>query len=370
MNHISGLFLALLGFALMLGPLVFLHEMGHYLAARWFGVKATVFSIGFGNEVAGWTDRRGTRWRLSAVPLGGYVRFAGDMNPASLTDPAWLSLSPEERAGTFPGRPWWQRAIIVLGGPVANFIVAAIIFSGFALLSGDDRPIVGTVMPNSAAATAGLQSGDRITALDDQPVAAFADMVKYIQRHAGEKMVVHFERDGSLMAREARLGTIEGVTAEGEHYTLGQLGVGRAPLPLWRAPIAGVEATFGVVAGQFIGLGQIITGQHSVKELGGPLRIAQVSGQGLEAGWIPFLWLMGMISASLGVINILPIPMLDGGHLLFYAIEGVRQRPVGPRAMEWAFGGGLMAMLLLVLVVTYNDLDAFGLWRSLAGLIG
>lgn len=370
MTQNPGFLMTLLGFALLLGPLVFLHELGHYLAARWFGVKATVFSIGFGKEVAGWTDRRGTRWKLSWMPLGGYVRFAGDMNPASMADPAWLSLPAEERAQTFPARPVWQRAIIVLGGPLANFVVAAIIFSGFALLTGDDRPIVGSVMPNSAAAAAGLQPGDRITALDDQPVAAFADMVKYIQPHAGDTVVVHFDRDGSLMAREAKLGTIEGVTPEGERYTLGQLGVGRGALPLLRAPIVGVEQTFGVAAALVQGLGQMVTGHHSVKDLGGPLRIAQISGQGLEAGWLPFLWLMAMISVNLGFINLLPLPVLDGGHLLFYAIEAVRRRPVGPRVMEWAFGGGLMAVLLLMLVATFNDLDAFGLWRSLAGLIG
>ncbi|MES2443821.1 MAG: RIP metalloprotease RseP [Pseudomonadota bacterium] len=372
-----GLLLTVLAFALVLGPLVFLHELGHYLAGRWFGVKADEFSIGFGREIAGFTDKRGTRWKFGWLPLGGYVRFAGDMNPASVPDPEWMALPPEERARTFPAKPLWQRAIIVAAGPVANFVVAIVILAGFALMFGDNRTpsTVGSVLPGSAAATAGLQPGDRITALGGRQVETFGDMINFTVLRAGETIVVDFERAGQAMHADAVIGTLEQKDGFGNVSRRGQLGIGPSPqvftpVGILEAPLVGIRKTGEIVAMTVDGLAQIIVGRVSVKELGGPLKIAQVSGQSLAMGPDAFVFLIALISINLGFINLLPLPILDGGHLLFYGIEAIRRRPVEPQVMEWAFRGGLMAILALMLLVTFNDLGAFGVWRNLAGLIG
>lgn len=372
-----GLLLTVLAFALVLGPLVFLHELGHYLAGRWFGVKADEFSIGFGREVAGFTDKRGTRWKFGWLPLGGYVRFAGDMNPASVPDPAWLELPPEERARTFPAKPLWQRAIIVAAGPVMNFIVAILILAAFATLNGVDRrlPVAGAIEPGSAAAAAGLQPGDHITSLGGRSVASFDDVVNYIAIRPGETIGVDFERGGQAMHRDIKIGTKHESDRFGNSFDRGLLGIGTPPpvferVSIFAAPIVGIQETGKIVRMQIDGLGQIITGRRSVKDLGGPLKIAQVSGQRLSLGPVEFVFLIALISINLGFINLLPLPILDGGHLLFYGIEAVRRRPIEPQVMEWAFRGGLMAILALMLLVTFNDLGAFGVWRNLAGLIG
>lgn len=369
MNN-PGFLVTILAFILMLGPLVFLHELGHYLAGRWFGVKAEAFSIGFGHEIGGFTDKRGTRWKFGWLPLGGYVRFAGDMNPASQPSAEWLSLPAEERAKTFQSKPLWQRAIIVAAGPIANFIVAIVILAGFAFAYGDSRSIVGEIVPGSAAEMAGLQSGDRIVALDGTPVSGFQELVAVVAPRPGEQVTITITRGGETRDIRARLGERAVATTTGETIRIGQLGIGRAPVSLIGAPIAGVRETGNIVAMMGEGIGEIVTGSRSVKELGGPLAIARVSGSQLAAGWSSFLFLVALISINLGFINLLPVPILDGGHLFFYAIEGIRRRPVGPRVQEWAFRGGLLAILALMLLVTFNDLGSFGVWKNLAGLIG
>lgn len=377
MTQSPGILLTLLAFGLVLGPLVFLHELGHYLAGRWFGVKAEEFSIGFGHEVAGFTDRRGTRWKFGWLPLGGYVRFAGDMNPASQASAEWLALPAEERSRTFQAKPVWQRAIIVAAGPVMNFVIAIVILAGFAMAYGVNRTpaVVGQVAPGSAAATAGIRPGDRITALGGRSVETFADMAQYTQMRPGEPVAISLVRAGRPLTLQATIGTHVERDRFGNTYKLGQLGIGNADPVLERvdplqAPLVAATQTGDIVRGTLEGLGQIITGRRSVDELGGPLRIAKISGEQLALGPVALVWLIAMISINLGFINLLPVPMLDGGHLLFYAIEAVRRRPVGPRLQEWAFRGGLLAILALMLLVTFNDLGSFGVWHGLAGLIG
>lgn len=377
MIETPGILLTILAFALVIGPLVFLHEMGHYLAGRAFGVKAEAFSIGFGREVAGFTDRRGTRWKFGWLPLGGYVRFAGDMNPASQPSPEWLQLPAHERRQTFQAKPLWQRAIIVAAGPIANFIVAIVILSAFAFAFGQNSTpsVVGGVAPKSAAAAAGLQPGDRIVSLGGRGVATFADMVQYTQLRPGEPVRIVFERGGAEMSRDAVIGTRVERDRFGNEYKLGVLGIAAGapvlePVSAIEAPMVGLRMTGDIVRTTLDGLGQIITGRRSVSELGGPLRIAQVSGERLSMGPIEFAFLIALVSINLGFINLLPVPVLDGGHLLFYAVEAVRRRPVEPQVMEWAFRTGMLALLALMLFVTLNDLGAFGVWRSLAGLIG
>jgi regulator of sigma E protease len=372
-----GFLLTLLAFALVIGPLVFLHEMGHYLAGRWFGVEAEEFSIGFGRELAGITDRRGTRWKFCLLPLGGYVRFAGDMNPASQPSADWLALPAHERAQTFQAKRLWQRAIIVAAGPVTNFIVAILILSAFALAYGDNRTpsTVGTVLPGSAAEQAGLQPGDQVTALGGRSVETYADMVKYTQLRPGEAVTIAYQRNGEARSVDAQIGVRLERDRFGNEFRIGRLGIGPATpvheqVNLLEAPVIGLRMTGDIVQMTVDGLGQIITGRRSVAELGGPLKIAQVSGERLAMGPTEFVFLIALISINLGFINLLPVPVLDGGHLLFYAVEAVRRRPVEPQVMEWAYRGGLIAILALMLLVTLNDLGALGLWKNLAGLIG
>ncbi len=366
-----------IAFVLVLGPLVFLHELGHYLAGRWFGVKAEEFAIGFGREIAGITDKRGTRWKFGWLPLGGYVRFAGDMNPAGQPSPEWLALPAAERAQTFQAKPLWQRAIIVAAGPIANFIVAILILTAFVFAYGQNvtPSVVGTVQPGSAAAAAGLQPGDRLTALGGRSVETFVDIAKYAQMRPGEPVRIDFERGGRAMAADTVIGVREEQDRFGNKYRIGIVGVGNSTpvvqsVGLLEAPFVAVRRTLDIVQMQIDGLGQIITGRRPLSELGGPLKIAQVSGERFAMGLSEFVFLVALISINLGFINLLPVPVLDGGHLLFYAVEAVRRRPVEPQVMEWAFRGGLIAILALMLLVTFNDLGAFGVWRNLAGLIG
>lgn len=377
MIQTPGLLLTILAFALVIGPLVFIHELGHYLAGRRCGVKAEAFSIGFGREIAGWTDRRGTRWRLALLPLGGYVKFAGDMSAAGRSDPDWLLLPPEERAQTFQAKSVWQRAIIVAAGPAINFLLAILILTGFALAYGDAQTpaVVGQAMPGTAAAQAGLRPGDRIDALGGRHVDTFEDMVRYVKLRAGERVRIDYVRGGQANHVAAQIGTQEQRDRFGNVYKVGLLGIAPAnpvvrPVGLLEAPAVAVRRTGEIVEMMVETIGQIVSGRRSVRELGGPLAIAKVSGEQITLGWDAFVFLLALVSINLGFINLLPVPMLDGGHLLFYLIEAVRQKPVGAQAQEWAYRGGLAAVLALMMLVTFNDLGNFGLWRHLAGLIG
>jgi regulator of sigma E protease len=372
-----GILLTVLAFVLVIGPLVFVHEMGHYLAGRWFGIGADAFSIGFGREIAGWTDKRGTRWKIGWLPLGGYVRFAGDMNPASQPDAAWLALPAAERNRTFQAKPVWQRAIVVAAGPAVNFVLAILILGGFAMANGEAHmpPVVGAVQPGSAAAAAGLRPGDRITAIAARPVQEFDDLSRYVRIRPGEPARIDFVRGGRPASTTATIATDVQRDRFGNEYRLGLLGIlGDKPVyqavGLLRAPAVAVRQVGDIIGATVETLGQVISGRRSVKELGGPLRIAKVSGEMVSMGIEPYVLLVGLLSINLGFINLLPVPMLDGGHLLFYAVEAVRRRPLEPRVQEWAFRGGLAAILALMLVVTFNDLGAVGLWKGLSGLVG
>ncbi len=372
-----GFLLTILAFALVIGPLVFIHEMGHYLAGRWFGVKAEAFAIGFGREIAGFTDKRGTRWKFGWLPLGGYVRFAGDMNPAGQPDAAWLSLPPAERNQTFQAKKLWQRAIIVAAGPITNFLLAILILGGFAVVYGESRtpPVVNTIVAGGAAAGAGLQPGDRIVAMGDTRIDTFDDIRNYAQIRADERVRVTYDRGGQVQTADLTIATQREVDRFGNEYRTGLVGIGNTspvfePVSLLRAPVVGVERTVGIVDMMVATIGQIVTGRRPLDELGGPLRIAKVSGETMTLGWPAFITLIALVSINLGFINLLPVPMLDGGHLFFYAIEAVRRKPVDPKVLEWAFRGGLAALLALMVLVTVNDLGSFGLWDNLAGLIG
>jgi regulator of sigma E protease len=369
--------LTVISFLLVIGPLIFVHEYGHYLAGRIFGVKAETFSIGFGHELAGWTDRRGTRWKVGALPLGGYVKFAGDMNPASTPSAAWLALPAEERAKTFQGRPLWQRFIIVLAGPVTNFLFAIMVFSAFFAVNGEPRtpPVVAKVEAGSAAQAAGLQAGDEIERIAGRAITRFEDITLIVALRPGEALDMVVLRHGRELTLTATPKPDVIRDRFGNSMTRGLLGIRSgqsvfvklSPMEIPAAAIAKTGETIRLIVDT---TWQIITGRRSTAELGGPLKIAQLSGQQATLGWQDFVYFMAAISVNLGFINLLPVPLLDGGHLLFYAIEGVRRRPVASGVQDWAFRSGLALLLALMVFVTLNDLGSFGVWNTVARLIG
>ena len=369
------LWLILLAFIAALGPLVFFHELGHYFVARWLGIPAETFSIGFGREIVGWTDRQGTRWKVGWLQLGGYVKFVGDMGPAS--DPAAAdSVPPELRARAFQFRPVWQRFLVVLAGPAANFLLAILIFAAFFSLVGAPLTnVVGAVSPNSAADRAGIEPGDRIVAIADRSTSSFAEIFNTVAIRADEEVTIRVERGDSTREIAVVLGSDTVKDSNGQEMERGLLGISPSlsafeRVPPWKAVPMATSYTISLTRSIFDGLVRLVTGAISPKQLGGPIKIAQIAGEGASAGLLPFVQLIALLSINLGFINLLPVPMLDGGHLALYTIEAVRRRPLSERAMEWTFRGGLALLLALVMFTTINDLDSIGLWDRLQRLIG
>jgi regulator of sigma E protease len=366
------LWLIVIAFLAALGPLIFFHELGHYGVGRLFGVGAETFSIGFGREVAGWTDRRGTRWKVGWLPMGGYVKFTGDMNPASMGR-GLDQLSPEERASSFHAKPVWQRFLIVLAGPAANFILAILTFAVFFAIIGVPRtpPIVGEVAPQSAAAAAGLRPADRIVGMGGERIETFQQISTIASMNPGQTMVLEVVRDGRPLQLSATLRQVEQIDRFGQKIRLGQLGIANPASryervsPIRLIPEA-ARYTWGITRAMAQGLMQIVTGRRPFSEMGGPMKMAQWAGQQATLGPFQFFQLVALFSINLGFINLLPVPMLDGGHLALYAVEAVRRRPLGERAQEWLFRGGLAALLTLMLFTTLNDLGSFGLWDRLS----
>ena len=367
--------LILLAFICALGPLVFFHELGHYLVARLFGISAETFSIGFGRELVGWTDRQGTRWKVAWLPLGGYVKFVGDMTPAS--EPGAADDIPEElRHRAFQLRPVWQRFLVVLAGPVANFLLAILIYTAFFALVGTPQTnVVGKVVPKTAAAAAGLRVGDRIVAVADRATPTFEDIAKVVMIRPRETVPITLERGGRTQTINATLGSEAVSDGPGRTFNLGVLGIESStvvsgPVPLMRALPMACQQTALQIRMLMDGLVQIFEGRVSPKQLGGPVTIARAAGTGAEMGLLPFIGLIAFLSINLGFINLLPVPMLDGGHLFFYFIEAARRRPLSANALEVAFRGGLAFIFLLMVFVTINDLGRAGLWNGLQRLIG
>ena len=358
------------GFLLVLGPLVTVHELGHYLVGRWFGVKADAFSVGFGKELWGRTDRRGTRWKVSAIPLGGYVQFAGDMNPASQPSPEWLALPAHERAQTFQSKPLWQRALIVLAGPVTNLVVAVAIFAAFNFAYGKAVPadpseesVIAGFTEVSPAREAGFRIGDRIVAIDGEVMESYREVQRTIFVYPNKRIAVTVERAGKRVTIPVTTRSMEISDRFGNVSTIGLIGVeGNPTEPRYEAvgPIEAVTLAVGqsveIAQLMITGIVQIVTGDRSVKELGGPVKIAKFSGEQLSLGWEQFVTFAALISLNLAFINLLPIPALDGGHLAFYAAEAIRRKPASPRSQEWAFRTGLAFVLALMLFVTINDI--------------
>lgn len=362
----------LLAFIAVLAPLVFLHELGHYLVGRWCGIRADVFAIGFGREVAGWTDKRGTRWKIGWLPLGGYVQFAGDADAASM---------PQAEAGavegSFAGAALWKRSLTIFAGPAMNFLVAIVILAGFMLAYGriDTPPVAGEVEVGSPAAAAGIAPGDRVVAIDGRAMDSFQDIPMAVMHRAGERMTLVIDRAGERRTIQLAPRLVAENDSFGNRIERGVLGIrsGRpviVPVPVWEAPVRATQQAFGFVRQMAEVLGQLLFGQRSIRDMGGPLQIAKQSGEAVTLGPQAFVFFIALVSVNLGFVNLLPLPMLDGGHLMFNAIEAVRRKPVPLAAQQWAYQIGFFALVTLMIVVTFNDLGSFGLWQRLAGLIG
>jgi regulator of sigma E protease len=364
----AGVLGTLIPFLFVLTVVVFFHELGHFLIARWAGVRVLVFSIGFGPELFGFNDRHGTRWKVSAVPLGGYVKFFGDENAASVPDHAAIAaMTEDERKESFVHQSVGPRAAIVVAGPLANFLLAIVIFTGLALVFGKPitSPRVDKVQPNSAAAAAGFQPGDVVLSIDGRRIESFPEMQQIVSTSAGETLTFEVDRGGARVTLRATPALKETKDRFGNVIRQGLLGIERVPTPNERhfQPVGPLEAvgigldrTWFFVERTFSFIGGMIAGRESTDQLRGPMGIAQVTGQVATEGFSALLSLTGYLSVMIGLFNLFPVPLLDGGHLLFYGIEAARGKPLSERAQEVGFRIGLAIVVMLMIFATYNDI--------------
>src|SRR6201987_110998 len=370
MNFIWGAYQCYGGlpFLFELSVVVFFHELGHFLVARWRGVRVLTFSLGFGPELFGFTDRSGTRWKVSAVPLGGYVKFFGDDTEASTPLAETLAnRTAVQGVGSFPHKRVGARAAIVAAGPIANFLLAIVIFSCLFTFFGKPSTTarVDKIEANSAAAAAGFQVGDIVTDIDGTKIDSFTDMQRIVGTHAGDKLTFTVKRGDSTIQLAGPPQLREMKDGFGNTQRLGVLGITRQTAPgdtltervnpataFW----LGIKETWFVIERTLSYIGGIFTGREAADQIGGPLRIAQISGQVATLGLIPLIQLSAVLSISIGLLNLFPVPLLDGGHLLFYTVEAVRGRPLSERAQEMGFRIGLGLVLMLMVFATYNDI--------------
>jgi regulator of sigma E protease len=358
----------LIPFLFVLSVVVFFHELGHFLVARWCGVRILVFSIGFGPELLGFYDRHGTRWKIAAVPLGGYVKFFGDEGPASVPDSDRLAtMDAKDREESFFFQPVLKRAAIVVAGPLANFILAIGIFAGIFMLYGMQTmsPRVDEVQADSPAAAAGFQPGDMVLAINGQKISSFSDMQRIVADSAGETLNVTVERNDAQLVLKATPELHEEKDIFGNVRRIGLLGIKRSPAPgdVKYQPVSppqavwmGVQETWFVVDKTLTYIGRVIIGREAANQLGGPIRIAQMSGQVASISFAALVHLAAVLSVSIGLLNLFPIPLLDGGHLLFYSIEAMRGRPLSEKAQEVGFRIGFAIVIMLMIFATFNDI--------------
>lgn len=377
LDYVMSLLSYVVPFLAVLTVIVFVHEMGHYLVARWNGVAIQAFSIGFGRELLGWTDKHGTRWKISAVPLGGYVRFVGDMNASSMPDADAPELQdPSIAPHLFVNKSVWQRIAVVAAGPIANVLLTFLIL--YALLLGYGRysvpAIIGEVVPGSVAEAAGFEPGDKILSVDGYVVRGFEDFQRYVATSPARQVVIELERNQAT--REIDLVPEPVVIQDrfGNDQRIGRIGVSRetsaSDLELYRpGPVEALGMTVEEIrfivqrTGAF--LGDFFVGRGDVEQLSGPVKVAKVSGEVATLGIIALINLMALLSLNIGIFNLLPIPMLDGGHLMYYLIEAVRGRPLSMRVQEIGFRFGFALVLALMVFTLFNDtvFDHFGILR-------
>ncbi|MGG5809510.1 RIP metalloprotease RseP [Falsiroseomonas sp. CW058] len=362
-------FRTILAFVVVLGVLVFIHELGHYLAARWRGIHVERFAVGFGRPIASWSDRRGTEWRIGWIPLGGYVKLHGQETPADAPPEVQAGWRPGE---TFHDKPVKDRAIVVAAGPAANFLLAILLFGLLYATVGQPQTTtaVGVVAEGSAAARAGVLPGDRIVALDGQAVTRFDQVQRHVQPRAGQPVQVTIEREG----RQSTLSVTPEARTSGER-TVGVLGIGAGAAQferldpfsaLWAGTVHTVDVTWQTLGA----VGQMITGARGTEDLGGPLGIGRIAGEAARLGLASLVSFMAILSVNLALINLFPIPVLDGGHLMFYAAEAIRGRPLPAKAQEYGFRAGFALLITLFVFATWNDLANLGVVRWAAGLLG
>jgi regulator of sigma E protease len=366
----------LVPFLVVLTVLVFVHELGHYLVARWNKVRIDVFSIGFGPELFGWTDRAGTRWKVSALPLGGYVRMFGEADPIAGDGAGPAEFTAAERAVSFKHKRLPQRAAVVVAGPAANFIFAILAFAAVFATAGQSmtKPVVGKVMPNSAAAAAGLQPGDRFVSVAGATISRFEQIQQIIGLNTGTPVAIVVERNGHDVTLTATPRMVTETDRFGNQHRTALLGVQAKAGSLVRLDPAtavwhATQQTWNVTAGTLEAVGQMIEGRRSGTDLSGPVGIVRMSGEVAEGGIAALVAFMAVLSVNLGLVNLFPIPVLDGGHLLFYAAEAVRGKPLGHRAQEYGFRLGLALVLTLMVFATWNDLARLRIVEFLKGLV-
>ncbi len=355
-------------FLFVLTVVVFFHELGHFIVARWCGVAVKTFSVGFGPELFGFFDRKGTRWRLSAIPLGGYVKFLGDDGEAGGVDhEAIAQLSEEERRRTFVAKSVAARAAIVAAGPVANFILAIAIFTVIFATHGREvmTPRVDSVIAGSVADQAGFKDGDLIVSINGEPIKTFTDLQRVVSISANEPLTVVVDRHGKQLTLHATPQYRELTDRFGNKQRVGVLGIKRNATPseiktehftLPQATLAAVKETWFVIDRTVSYLVGVATGRESADQLGGPIRVAEVSAQVATIGFVALINLAAILSISIGLINLFPVPMLDGGHLLFFAVEAIRGRPLSDRAQDIGFRIGFVAVVTLMIFATWNDI--------------
>tara|TARA_R100001086_G_scaffold198783_1_gene115076 strand:- start:926 stop:2065 length:1140 start_codon:yes stop_codon:yes gene_type:complete len=365
----SGGLIYIVPFLFVLTIIVFFHELGHFLVGRWCGIKALVFSVGFGPELIGFNDRRGTRWKLAAVPLGGYVKFLGDENAASVPDRAAVdAMSDAERSGAFPAKSVGRRAATVAAGPIANFILAIVIFAGVAYVEGRvvGDPVVAEVRDGSPAAAAGFKPGDKVLSADGETIRYFSDLQRYVSSRADTPIRMTVERNGSPVELTVTPRSEVQTDGFGNEFKVPVVGLvanndGSSfrveSLSPVEAVAYGVSQTWFVTTRTVDFMGEVITGRQNADQIGGPIRIAQVSSQVSTIGLGALLNLAALLSVSIGLLNLLPIPMLDGGHLLFYAFEAIRGRPLSEQVQEVGFRIGLALVMLLMVFAFWNDIS-------------
>ena len=360
----------LVPFLVLLSVLVFVHEFGHYWAARRCGIRVEVFSVGFGRELWGWTDRAGTRWKVALIPLGGYVRMFGEVDGAR-------TLTPDEHAVAFGNKSLGQRAFVVAAGPAANFLFAIVLAAVMFMTYGQRQtsPIVTEVVEGSAAASAGIRAGDRFVELDGETIARFEDLQRIVRLSPGRPLEAIVDRGGAETAFTVTPAVEQQTDSLGNVHEFGLLGVrGRATETVRLGPGealgAAVDYTWTMTVTILAFVGEMIEGRRSTDELGGVLRIGHLAGEVAKIDFSAYLHFMVLLSINLGLINLFPIPLLDGGHLVFYAIEAVRGRPLGQKAQEIGFRIGLGLVVALMLFVTWNDLVYFQVVAFLERVVG
>jgi regulator of sigma E protease len=353
----------LLSFFIVISVIVFIHEFGHYIVAKWAGVKITAFSIGFGKELVGWTDRSGTRWKIAVLPLGGYVKMYGDASAASTADEdAMAQMSEAERALTFHHKPLYKKAAIVAAGPLFNFLLTIAVFCYFIMTSGlpSAEPVVGQLMPDSPAMQAGLKPGDRILKVNEYDINSFNDIPYRISTNLGTPVTLHLLRGGKEIEIVLTPKEVEDDDGLGNKVKRPLIGIKSTEIKYKDVGLASalgesVNRTYMICATTLKVVGQMVTGQRGARDLKGPVGIAQLSGQAAQKDFHTVLWLIALLSANLGLVNLFPIPLLDGGHLAYYTLEAVRGRPLAEKFQEYGFRFGFVVLASLMAFTLFND---------------